>query len=111
MNIIPVLLLQTRCSNCYIIAFLGGETYCKRNNLSNGHWVRFKYTDYEKVHNMEHNGVDEHINVIGFGQRNQYFCAIKRHVLHLNSTKESSLKKEGLILEQLNKLIHMVQYR
>ena len=42
---------------------------------------------------MVHNGVNEHINVIGFGQWNQYFYAVKRHVLHQYSTKESKLEK------------------
>ena len=55
--------------------------------------VRFKYADYINVHDMVHNGVNEHINVIGFGQWNQYFYAVKRHVLHQYSTKESKLEK------------------
>ena len=60
---------------------------------------------------MIHNGVDKHINLIGFGQWNQYFCAIKRHVLHQYSTKELNLKKEDLLTEQISKLINVVSYR
>ena len=60
---------------------------------------------------MIHNGVDKHINLIGFGQWNQYFCAIKRHVLHQYSTKELNLKKEDLLTEQISKLINIVSYR
>ena len=87
------------------------KTYCKKNNLANGHVVRFKYEEYLDVLDMAHNGVDEHINVIGFGQWNQYYCAIKRHVGHQYSTKESDLKKEDLVTEQISKLINVVSYR
>ena len=73
--------------------------------------VRFKYEEYLDVLDMAHNGVDEHINVIGFGQWNQYYCAIKRHVGHQYSTKESDLKKEDLVTEQISKLINVVSYR
>ena len=44
--------------------------------------VRFKYEDYLHVHDMAHNGVDYRLNVVGFGQWNQYYCAIKKHVGH-----------------------------
>ena len=60
---------------------------------------------------MVHNGVDEHINVIDFGQWNQYFCVRKRHVVHQYSTKESDLKKEDLLTEQISKLIYVISYR
>ena len=60
---------------------------------------------------MEHNGVDEDINVIGFEQWNQYYCAIKRQVGHQYSTKESNLKKEDLLTEQISKLINVISYR
>ena len=36
--------------------------------MANGHVVRFKYEDYLEVQDMVYNGVDEHINVLGFGQ-------------------------------------------
>ena len=62
--------------------------------------VRFKYASYDKVYDIEHNGVDEVIYIIGFAQWNQYLCAIKRHILHLYSIKESNWKKEDLVSEQ-----------
>ena len=60
---------------------------------------------------MVHNGVDEHIDGIGFGQWNQYYCAIKRYVGHQYSTNESNMKEEDLLTEQISKLINVVSYR
>ena len=68
-------------------------------------WI--KYEEYLDVLDMAHNGVDEHINVIGFGQWNQYYCAIKRYIGHQCSTKELDLKKEDLVTEQISKLINV----
>ena len=79
--------------------------------MANGHAVRCKYEEYLDVLDMTDNGVDEHINVLSFGQWNQYCCAIKRHVGHQYSTKESDLKKEDLLTEQISKAINVVSYR
>ena len=73
--------------------------------------VRFKYEEYLDVLDMTHNGVDKHINVINFGQWNQYYCTIKIYVGHQYSIKELDLKKEDLLTEQISKLTNVVSYR